>query len=137
MSSSRTKGAHPATARELFNALLHLAQPPAPSLASGAVRDERVRPGLGQLPGDQSAAAEGHLWEPVPQFEKELEAGQGKQGLWDVESELGQGHIENQGTDAKGGMDVTGEKEGEAGGENAWRRNIVNLGGVFWLSRNA
>lgn len=38
--------------------------------------------------------------------------GQGKQGLWDAESELGQGHIKNQGTDAKGGMDVTGEKEG-------------------------
>lgn len=75
------------------------------------------------FPGDQTAAvaaAEGHFWEPISQFEKELQAVEGKQGLCHVESELGQGHIKNQGTDAKGGMDVTEEKEGRGGvGGNA------------------
>lgn len=72
--------------------------------------------GLGShsgFPGDQTAAAaaaEGHFWEPISQLEKELEAVEGKQGLCDVESELGQGHIKNQGRDAKGGMDGTEEK---------------------------
>lgn len=50
---------------------------------------------MGGFPEDQNAAAAavGHFWEPVSQFEKELEAVEGKQGLSDVESELGQGHI--------------------------------------------
>lgn len=66
-----------------------------------------------ELPWRPKCSAEGHFWKPVPQFGKELEAGKGKQGLCDAESELGQGHIKNQGMDAKGGMDVTGEKEGK------------------------
>lgn len=87
------------------------------------------------FPGDQTAAvaaAEGHFWEPISQFEKELQTVEGKQGLCHVESELGQGHIKNQGTDAKGGMDVTEEKERRGGvGGNAQKRNIVNLGALF------
>lgn len=37
-----------------------------------------------ELPGDQSAAAQGPLWEPHPQSEEELEVGQGKQGMLKV-----------------------------------------------------
>lgn len=106
--------------------VLNLTQLLAPSLASDGVmgwKDQIWAWGaMAGFPGDQTAAvaaAEGHFWEPISQFEKELQAVEGKQGLCHVESELGQGHIKNQGTDAKGGMDVT-EEEGRGGvGGNA------------------
>lgn len=115
--------------------VLNWTQVLAPSLASVGVSGWKDQSwAWGGFPGDQTAAAaaEGHFWKPISQFEKELEAVEGKQGLCDVESELGQGHIKNQGRDAKGGMDVTEEKEGRGRGkEKAWKRNIVNLGGLF------
>lgn len=84
---------------------------------------------MGGFPEDQNAAAAaGHFWEPVSQFEKKLETVEGKQGLSDVESELGQGHIKNQGTDTKGGMDMTEEKEGRGKGRKTHGETLLIWG---------
>lgn len=94
----------------------------------------------GAFPEDQNnaaAAAEGHFWEPISRFEKELEAGQGKQGLCDVERELGRGHIKNQGADAKGGMDVTEKKEGRDRRGKLHRGETLLIWGFVWLSVHA
>lgn len=87
---------------------------------------------MGGFPEDQNAAAAaaGHFWEPVSQFEKKLETVEGKQGLSDVESELGQGHIKNQGTDTKGGMDMTEEKEGRGKGRKTHGGETLLIWGV-------
>lgn len=71
--------------------VLNLTQLLAPSLASDGVmgwKDQIWAWGaMAGFPGDQTAAvaaAEGHFWEPISQFEKELQAVEGKQGLWKV-----------------------------------------------------
>lgn len=58
----------PATARELFNVWCWTCQFPAPSLASGGATRWKDQSWAW---GDQNA--EGHLWEPISPFEKELE----------------------------------------------------------------